>query len=134
MKKLLVICLFGIITPLSALEACVDKSPEIILDLGGSSKTEKIIYDTYNACEKSHGWYCGSRGCSLEVLDENGKYGLGYITHNDWYIRPTESVLKKKPTYELVMPLANGNLRVIKVINGKLTAIEVKVTKIEVEN
>ena len=133
MKKLLVICLFGIITPLSALEACVDKSPEIILDLGGSSNPEKIIYDTYDACEDRHD-YCGSMGCSLEVLDENGKYRLGYITDNNWYIRPAAKVLSKKPTYELVMPLGNGNLRVIKVINGKLTEIEVKVTEMEVEN
>ena len=32
----------------------------------------------------------------------------------------------KKPTYELVVPLANGDLRIIKVINNKITETVVK--------
>jgi len=123
--NLLTICLFVIIMPLSAEETCVDKNPEIILDLGGSPNPEKIIYATYSACTQMHD-YCGSRGCSLDVFDENGKLALGHIVDNDWFIRP-DKVLSKKPTYELVIPLANGNLRVIKVINDKVTEIEVKI-------
>ena len=103
----------------SAEETCVDKNPEILLDLGGSPKPEKIIYSTYDACSQSHD-YCGSQGSSLEVFDDKGEYALGYIVSDHWHIRPV-SVLGKKPTFELVVPLANGDLRVINVIGGKIT-------------
>ena len=103
----------------SAEETCVDENPEILLDLGGSSKPEKIIYSTYDACSQSHD-YCGSQGCSLEVFDDKGEYALGYIVSDQWHIRPV-SKLGKKPTFELVVPLKNGDLRVINVIDGKIT-------------
>ena len=103
----------------SAEETCVDENPEILLDLGGSSKPEKIIYSTYDACSQSHD-YCGSQGCSLEVFDDKGDYALGYIIDDQWYVRPV-SDLGKKPTFELVVPMKNGDLRVINVIGGKIT-------------
>ena len=105
-------------------DTCVDKNPEIILDLGGSSEPEKIIYATYDSCTKMHD-YCGAMGCALDVYDDKGKYALGYIAKDDWYIRPAK-VLGQKPTYELVVPLANGDLRIIKVINNKITETVVK--------
>ena len=37
-----------------------------------------------------------------------------------------EKGVGKKPTYELVVPLANGDLRVIKVINDKITETVIK--------
>ena len=107
-----------------AADTCVDKNPEIILDLGGSPEPEKIIYATYDSCTGMHD-YCGAMGCALDVFDDKGKYALGYIAKDDWYIRPAK-VLGKKPTYELVVPLANGNLRIIKVINNKIAETEVK--------
>ena len=61
-------------------------------------------------------------GCSLEVHDDKGKYALGYIAKNDWYIRPVK-IVGQKPTYELIVPLSNGKLRIVKVVNGKLTEI-----------
>ena len=108
-----------LISPVLGDETCVDENPEIILDLGGSSKPEKIIYSTYDACSQSHD-YCGSQGCSLEVFDDQGEYALGYIIDDQWYIRPV-SDLGKKPTFELVVPMRNGDLRVINVIGGKIT-------------
>ena len=109
----------------SIADDCVDKNPEIILDLGGTSDPEKIIYSTYDSCTKKHD-YCGVMGCSLEIHDDKGKYALGYIVKDDWYIKPIneEDGVGKKPTYELVMPLSNGKLRIVKVIDGKLTEIE----------
>ena len=111
----------------SADDTCVDKNPEIILDLGGSPEPEKIIYATYNSCTKRHD-YCGVMGCALDVFDDEGNYALSYIAKDDWYIKPVnkDEGLGKKPTYELVVPLANGNLRIIKVINNKITETEVK--------
>ena len=106
-------------------DTCVDKNPEIILDLGGSPEPEKIIYATYDSCTKMHD-YCGAMGCQLNVFDDKGNYVLGYIAKDDWYIRLTKgSGLSKKPTYELVVPLANGNLRIVKVINNKITEVEI---------
>ena len=108
-------------------DTCVDKNPEIILDLGGSPEPEKIIYATYDSCTKMHD-YCGAMGCALDVYDDKGKYALGYIAKDDWYIKPVneDEGLGKKPTYELVVPLANGDLRIIKVINNKITETVVK--------
>ena len=108
----------------SAEETCVDENPEILLDLGGSPKPEKIIYSTYDACSQSHD-YCGSQGCSLEVFDDKGEYALGYIIDDQWYVRPV-SVLGEKPTFELVVPLKNGDLRIISVIKGKITETVIK--------
>ena len=121
MKKLLPIILLGLlwVIPVSADDNCVDKNPEIILDLGGTTEPEKIIYATYDSCTKQHD-YCGVMGCSLEVHDDKGEYALGYIAKDDWYIRPVK-IVGQKPTYELVMPLSNGKLRIVKVIDGKLT-------------
>ena len=127
MKKLLGIIVLGLLwfIPVSADDNCVDKNPEIILDLGGSTEPEKIIYATYDSCTKQHD-YCGVMGCSLEVHDDKGEYALGYIVKDDWYIKPIneEDGVGKKPPYELVMPLSNGKLRIVKVIDGKLTEIE----------
>ena len=125
MKKLLGIIILGLFwcNQSFAADTCVDKNPEIILDLGGSSEPEKIIYATYDSCTKMHD-YCGAMGCALDVFDDKGKYALGYIAKDDWYIRPAK-VSGQKPTYELVVPLANGNLRIIKVVNNKLTEVEV---------
>ncbi len=115
------------IIPVSADDNCVDKNPEIILDLGGTPEPEKIIYATYDSCTKQHD-YCGTMGCSLEVFDDKGNYAKGYIAKDDWYIKPIneEEGVGKKPTYELVVPLANGDLRIIKVINDKITETIVK--------
>lgn len=113
-----------LISPVLGDETCVDEKPEIILDLGGSSKPEKIIYSTYDACSQSHD-YCGSQGCSLEVFDDKGEYALGYIIDDQWYVRPV-SVLGEKPTFELVVPLKNGDLRIVSVIKGKITETVIK--------
>ena len=124
MKKLLLTTILVLLwfVPVTAADNCVDKNPEIILDLGGTTEPEKIIYATYDSCTKQHD-YCGVMGCSLEVLDDKGEYALGYIVRDDWYIKPIneEDGVEKKPTYELVMPLSNGKLRIVKVIDGKLT-------------
>ena len=129
MKKLLRIVVLTLmwIIPVSADDNCVDKNPEIILNLGGTPEPEKIIYATYDSCTKQHD-YCGIMGCSLEVFDNKGNYAIGYIAKDDWYIKPIneEKGVGKKPTYELVVPLANGDLRVIKVINDKITETVIK--------
>ena len=124
MKKAILILVLGLlwIIPVSADDNCVDKNPEIILDLGGTSEPEKIVYATYDSCTKKHD-YCGSMGCALDVFDDKGEYALGYIAKDDWFIRPV-SIVSQKPTYELVMPLSNGKFRIVKVINGKLAEIE----------
>ena len=123
MKKLLLTTILVLLwfVPVTAADDCVDKNPEIILDLGGTPEPEKIIYATYDSCTKQHD-YCGVMGCSLEVHDDKGKYALGYIAKNDWYIRPVK-IVGQKPTYELIVPLSNGKLRIVKVVNGKLTEI-----------
>jgi len=123
MKKLLSIIILGFLwlMPVTADDNCIDKNPEIILDLGGTTEPEKIIYATYDSCTKQHD-YCGVMGCSLEVFDDKGEYALGYIAKNDWFIRPV-NIVSQKPTYELVVPLSNGKVRIIKVINDKLTEI-----------
>ena len=102
-------------------ENCKDLNPEIILDLGGSSDPEKIVYSTYDSCTKQHD-YCGAMGCSLDVFDHKGEYAFSYITKDDWFIRPV-NIIGQKPTYELIVPLSNGKLRIVKVVNGKLTEI-----------
>ena len=123
MQKLLLTTVLVLLwfVPVTAADNCVDKNPEIILDLGGTPEPEKIIYATYDSCTKQHD-YCGVMGCSLEVHDDKGKYALGYIAKNDWYIRPVK-IVGQKPTYELIVPLSNGKLRIVKVVNGKLTEI-----------
>ena len=55
-------------------------------------------------------------GFSLDVFDDKGKYALGYISKDDWFIRLV-SVVGQKPIYELVVPLSNGKFRIVKVIN-----------------
>ena len=47
----------------------------------------------------------------MQVFDNKGGYALGYIIRDQWYIRPV-STLSKKPTFKLVVPLRNGDLRV----------------------
>jgi hypothetical protein len=123
MKKLLLTTVLVLLwfVPVTADDNCVDKNPEIILDLGGTPEPEKIIYSTYDSCTKQSD-YCGVMGCSLEVFDDKGEYALGYIAKNDWFIRPV-NIVGKKPTYELIVPLSNGKVRIIKVINDKLTEI-----------
>ena len=122
MKKILLIIFLssiGLVTA-NAYGNCPDKNPEIILDLGGSPEPEKIVYATYSTCSGMHD-YCGTMGCSVEVFDHEGNKELGYIHPADWYIRPV-NVLSQIPTFELVMPLSNGKLRIVKVIDGELTA------------
>ena len=123
MKKLLSIIILGFLwfVPVNADNHCPDKNPEIILDLGGTTEPEKIIYATYDSCTKQSD-YCGVMGCSLDVFDDKGEYALGYIAKNDWFIRPV-NIVSQKPTYELIVPLSNGKVRIIKVINDKLTEI-----------
>ena len=122
-KKLILTTILVLLwfVPVTADDNCVDKNPEIILDLGGTTEPEKIIYSTYDSCTKQRD-YCGVMGCSLDVFDDKGEYALGYIAKDDWYIRPV-NIVGQKPTYELIMPLSNGKVRVIKVINDKLTEI-----------
>ena len=123
MKKILPIIFFSLLwfMPVTADDNCIDKNPEIILDLGGTTEPEKIIYATYDSCTKQSD-YCGVMGCSLEVFDDKGEYALGYIAKDDWFIRPV-NIVGQKPTYELIVPLSNGKVRIIKVINDKLTEI-----------
>jgi len=117
MKKILAIIVLGLLWSgnLLADENCKDLNPEIILDLGGTPEPEKIIYATYDSCTKQSD-YCGAMGCSLDVFDDKGKYALGYIAKDDWFIRLV-SVVGQKPIYELVVPLSNGKFRIVKVIN-----------------
>ena len=124
MKNFLGIIVLGLlwIIQVSADENCKDLNPEIILDLGGTSDTEKIVYSTYDSCTKKND-YCGVNGCALDVFDDKGEYALGYISKDDWFIRPV-NIVGQKPTYELVMPLSNGKFRIVKVIDDKLTEIE----------
>ena len=86
-------------------------------------------------CEGS--WmYCGSGGCSLEVFDDNGVLKAGYLSKNDWYIRPSETNLYSynNPTenaFELIIPMSQSYCsenhgkencsRVIKVKNNQIT-------------
>ena len=123
MKQLLLTTILALLwfVPGTADDSCIDKNPEIILDLGGTTEPEKIIYSTYDSCTKQSD-YCGVMGCSLDVFDDKGEYALGYIAKNDWFIRPV-NIVGQKPTYELIMPLSNGKVRIIKVINDKLTEI-----------
>ena len=123
MKKLLPLIICGLLwfIPVNADNHCPDKNPEIILDLGGTPEPEKIIYATYDSCTKQSD-YCGVMGCSLDVFDHTGENTLSYISKDDWFIRPV-NIVGQKPTYELVMPLSNGKVRIIKVINDKLTEI-----------
>ena len=114
-----VICSVRLATDIKLLESITNFG---ILDLGGSSDPEKIVYSTYDSCTKKHD-YCGSMGCALDVFDDKGEYALSYIAKDDWFIRPA-SIVSQKPTYELVMPLSNGKFRIVKVINGKLAEIE----------
>ena len=124
-------------------EICETSNPEIIIDLGGDSEPEKIIYRRDTICEGSM-MYCGANGlsCSLEIYDDEYKSyekgdipALSYLAENDWYIRPSESNYNK-PTenaFELVIPMAksycsenHGNENcsiVVKVINNQLTEI-----------
>ena len=123
MKKLLLTTILALLwfVPVTADDHCPNKNPEIILDLGGTTEPEKIIYSTYDSCTKQSD-YCGVMGCSLDVFDDKGEYALGYIAKNDWFIRPV-NIVGQKPTYELIVPLSNGKVRIIKVINDKLTEI-----------
>ena len=123
MKKLLLTTGLVLLwfVPVTADDNCVDKNPEIILDLGGTTEPEKIIYATYDSCTKQSD-YCGVMGCSLEIFDDKGEYALGYIAKDDWFIRPV-NIVGQKPTYELIVPLSNGKFRIIKVVNDKPTEI-----------
>ena len=123
MKKLLPLIIWGLLwfIPVNADNHCPDKNPEIILDLGGTIEPEKIVYATYNNCTKQSD-YCGVMGCSLDVFDHTGENTLSYIAKDDWFIRPV-NIVGQKPTYELIVPLSNGKLRIVKVIDGKLTEI-----------
>ena len=123
MKKILLTTVLVLLwfVPVTADDNCVDKNPEIILDLGGTPEPEKIIYATYDNCTKQSD-YCGAMGCSLDVFDDKGEYALGFIAKDDWFIRPV-NIVGQKPTYELIVPLSNGKVRIIKVINDKLTEI-----------
>ncbi len=118
-------------------EKCETSNPEIIIDLGGDSKPEKIVYMRDTICEGS--WiYCGSGGCSLKVFDDNGVKKKSYLVKNDWYIRPSETNYTN-PTenaFELIIPMGQSYCsekhgkencsRVIKVINNKITETVVK--------
>jgi len=123
MKKILLATILALLwfVPGTADDNCVDKNPEIILDLGGTTEPEKIIYATYDNCTKQSD-YCGAMGCSLDVIDHTGENTLSYISKDDWFIRPV-NIVGQKPTYELIMPLSNGKIRIIKVIDDKLTEI-----------
>ena len=101
-------------------EECVDENPEILIDLGGSLKPEKIVYATYDSCRQMHD-YCGNRGCDLTVYGNEDTEGeISYLASDHWYIRPAR-VYGKDPTYELVVPRAYGTSVVINVVDDKLT-------------
>ena len=134
MKKLLGILVLGLLwcNVGFAEEKCETSNPEIIIDLGGDSKPEKIVYMRDTICEGS--WmYCGSGGCSLEVFDDNGVQKKSYLSKNDWYIRPSETNYEN-PTenaFELIIPMSQSYCsenhgkencsRVIKVKNNQIT-------------
>lgn len=101
-------------------EQCVDENPEILIDLGGSLKPEKIVYATYDSCRQMHD-YCGNGGCDLTVYGNEDTEGeISYLATDHWYIRPAR-VYGKDPTYELVVPRAYGKSVVINVVDDKLT-------------
>ena len=123
MKKILLATILALLwfVPGTADDNCVDKNPEIILDLGGTTEPDKISYATYYNCTKQSD-YCGAMGCPLDVIDHTGENTLSYISKDDWFIRPV-NIVGQKPTYELIVPLSNGKVRIIKVIDDKLTEI-----------
>ena len=115
-------------------EICETSNPEIIIDLGGDSKPEKIVYMVDTICEGSF-MYCGSGGCSLDVYDDEGILKLFYLNEGNWYIRPSEGNYKnpKENAFELIIPMSkifcsenyekeNCSI-VVKVIDNKLTEI-----------
>lgn len=115
-------------------EICETSNPEIIIDLGGDSKPEKIVYMVDTICEGSF-VYCGSGGCSLDVYDDEGNLKLFYLNEGNWHIRPSEGNYKnpKENAFELIIPMSkifcsenhgkeNCSI-VVKVIDNKLTEI-----------
>ena len=89
-------------------EEC-ESSREIVIDLGGNSKPERIVYFRDTVCTGSNMW-CGNRGCLLEVYDNNGVNQKNYAAENNWYIRPSEMNLNtyNNPTenaFELIIPM-----------------------------
>ena len=106
MKKLLSIIILGLlwIIPVSADDNCKDLNPEIILDLGGSSDPEKIVYSTYDSCTKKHD-YCGSMGCALDVFDDKGEllkdinYAISLVDPNrqQIYLNPSLEEMTRQP-------------------------------------
>ena len=137
MKKLFLYMFLGLLWSNASFaeEKCETSNPEIIIDLGGDSKPEKIVYMRDTICEGS--WmYCGSGGCSLEVFDDNGVKQKSYLVKNDWYIRPSETNPDsyENPTenaFELIIPMSQSYCsekhgkencsRVIKVKNNQIT-------------
>ena len=130
MKKILLILIFFLSFKIYAEEICEVSNPEIIIDLGGDSEPEKIIYSRDTICKGSW-YYCGAMGCSLDIYD--GEDELNYLTDNDWYIKPSESSYNEptKNAFELIIPMGKtfcleeyGNencANIIKVRNNKLS-------------
>ena len=131
MKKIFLIFILFLSFDLNAEEICETSSPEIIIDLGGDSEPEKIIYSRDTICKGSW-YYCGAMGCALDIYD--GDDELNYLTDNDWYIKPSESSYNEptKNAFELIIPMGKtycleeyGNencANIIKVRNNKLSA------------
>ena len=116
-------------------EECEYSNPEILIDLGGDDKLERIVYLRDTVCTGANMW-CGNRGCRLEIYDDNGVNQKNYLAENDWYIRPSEMNLNtyNNPTenaFELVIPMYQGYCsenygkencsRVVKVKNNEIT-------------
>ena len=132
-KKTLGIAFIGLLwCNVGFAEKCQTSNPEIIIDLGGDSKPEKIVYMRDTICEGSN-MYCGSGGCSLQVFDDNGVLQESYLSRNDWYLRPSESNYENptKNAFELIIPMSQSYCsenhgkencsRVIKVKNNQIT-------------
>ena len=133
MKKFLGIVFLGLLwCNVGFAEKCETSNPEIIVDLGGDPKPEKIVYMRDTICEGSN-MYCGSGGCALDVFDDKGTLKKSYLSPNNWYLRPSESNYENptKNSFELIMPMSQtyclenikdvNCARVIKVISNQIT-------------
>ena len=111
------ICLFFINTNIKAQENCINKNPEVLLNLGGSEELEKIVYSTYDECKKKIN-FCDIYGCSLEIFDHEGNLAKSLLVNSKWFVRPVNN-LNQKPTYEIVVPVSNKEQKVISIKNSE---------------
>ncbi|WP_440672563.1 hypothetical protein [Candidatus Pelagibacter sp. HIMB1715] len=105
---------------ISAEEICSDYTPELILNIGGTSDPEKIIYAKNNyECKKKID-LCEINGCLLEIFDHKGNLLKSFAVKNDWFVRPKND-LSTETTYELVIPIKNHIQKILFIENAKLS-------------